>query len=178
MASARSPAFSGHQAVSAANAHEAVAIMSAHTTALIGPPLRRRPGPRVPECWDASHFDDDVLILHGHREGLGDVGTLDQACAGLDRDREMTHPHAARVDPGFARADVILPLMPRASQDFPVTRGAVLARFGRFDEAGQDSLRKIPALMRAATGQREKLAREVEDHDGAALHLDELAEIG
>ena len=69
-------------------------------------------------------------------------------------------------------------LMPGAAEDLAVTRDAVVARLGGFDQAGQNAFRQVAALVRAAIRQREELAREIEQHDGAAVHLDQLAAAG
>ena len=75
-----------------------------------------------------SHLYDQILILDAHRKCLRHIRAFDQARAGLDRDGEIAHPHAARIAPGFAGTDIVFPLVPRAAQDLALARDAVLAR--------------------------------------------------
>src|SRR6202030_396355 len=82
---------------------------------------------------------------------------------------------AARVAPGFAGADVVLPGVPRAADHLALARIAVFAGLGRRHEACQLALGERSALVRAAVRHGEELALQVEDDEFAAPHLDELA---
>ena len=68
---------------------------------------------------DASlHLDDDVVLLDRHRKRLGDVRPLHQRLAGLDRDLKLPRPRRFRIAPRLPGADVELPAVPRAAQEF------------------------------------------------------------
>src|SRR5262249_32867177 len=84
----------------------------------------------TPTGHGASHLHHHVFVLDADREGLRRVWSLHQLRAGLYGDGEIAHPHAARIAPRLAGADVVFPLVPRAAQNLAVTRGAVLARPG------------------------------------------------
>src|SRR3954469_13062817 len=75
-----------------------------------------------------SKLHDEVVLIHGNLEGFSDIRPFDQRLAGLDGDRETTHPCMRRVTPRLAGADVELPAMPRAAQQFAFTAQPVAAR--------------------------------------------------
>ena len=79
----------------------------------------------------ALHLDDEVVLLDRHREGLGDVGTLHQLLARLDRDLELPRPRRFRIAPGLAGADVELPAVPRAAQELALRAPAGTRRARR-----------------------------------------------
>jgi len=61
------------------------------------------------------------------------------------------------------------PLVPRAAENFSLARHAVLARLRGLDQAGELTFTQVAALVRAAVGQREEFAGQIEQHDGAAV---------
>src|SRR5918997_291954 len=88
---------------------------------------------------------------------------------------ELPHAHPARVEPGLAGADVELPGVPRAADHLAAPLVAVHAGLGRGDVARDDPVAEAAALVRAAVGEREELAAEVEDDDPPLPGLHELA---
>ena len=51
----------------------------------------------------------------------------------------------------------------------------VVPRLGRLDQPGRHAVAQAAALVRAAIVEREELATEVEHHDRASVHVDQLA---
>ena len=98
--------------------------------------------------------------------------------AGRHRNGELPRPDARRIAPGFAGAHVELPAMPRAADDLALARIAVLAGLARLDQPSETALAQAAALMRAAVGEREELALDVEHGDLTAADVDELARAG
>src|SRR5262249_16997511 len=82
---------------------------------------------------------------------------------------------AGWIAPGLAGSDVELPAVPRAFHHLAGPRIAVIAGFPRFHQPGLDAVAKAAAAMRAAVVEGEEVAGQIEHHDGAAVHLDELA---
>src|ERR1051326_7992193 len=81
--------------------------------------------------------------------------------------------------PGRTRTyDVEFPAVPGTAQDLAVAAVPIDPWLGGFDETDQSSLGKIAALMRAAVEQGEQFAVDVEDHDGAAVAIDQLTAAG
>src|SRR5262245_64561500 len=85
-------------------------------------------------------LDDDIILLHRDRVRLGDIGTLDQVGAALDRDGERARPYRVRIAPGLAGPDGELPSVPRAAQEFLLAREPIVAR-----PIGQDERADLPA---------------------------------
>src|SRR5262249_41169614 len=120
-------------------------------------------------------LDHHVVVLDRHRERLGLIGAFDQLGAGLDRHRVLARAQALRIAPRAAGADVELPRMPGAADDFALPGIAILARLRRFEQAGAVTEREASALVRTTVVEREELAVDVEDDDGAVADRDELA---
>src|SRR5688500_4431162 len=106
--------------------------------------------------------DHHVVVLDADREGLGDVRTLDQGAARLDRDGEVANAGAMGLAPGFAGAQVVFPAVPGAADDLAVARVAVLAGPRGLDQPYELALAQTGALVRATIEQGEELALHVE----------------
>src|SRR5438105_3863966 len=100
---------------------------------------------------------------------------LDQLSAGLHADRILPHADAGRVAPRLAGADVELPAVPGAFHHLAGPRITVLTRHLRLDQPGLDAEGETAAAVRAAVIECEEIAGEIEHHDGAAVHVNELA---
>src|SRR5215475_5409059 len=100
---------------------------------------------------------------------------LNQLGTRLHADRILPHADAGRIAPRLAGADVELPAVPGAFHHLARPRIAVLARHFRLDQPGLDAVAKAAATMRTAIVERKEIAGQIEHHDGAAVHLDELA---
>src|ERR1700719_3331475 len=126
----------------------------------------------------ASRVQHDVFVFDADGKRLGHVGAFDQRRARRHRNRKLPRPDARRIAPGFAGAYVELPTVPWAADDLALPRIAVLAGLFGLDQSGQAPFAQAAALMRAAVGEREELALDVEHCDLAALDVDELAGAG
>ena len=123
-------------------------------------------------------LDNDVAVFDMDRKGLGHVGSLLQLLAALDRDGIGAYFHAVRIEPGLTGAHVELPAVPGASQELADAVADIDAGLGRGQARDTGGFRQRCALMRAAIEQREELAIDMEDHDVAALHADNLVAAG
>src|SRR6266852_6626459 len=122
-----------------------------------------------------SHRHHQILILDAHWKRLRHIGPFYQPGTRLDVDLEAAHLDAARVAPGFTGADVVFPGVPRTADHLALARIAIFAGLGRRYEAGETAFRQRAALVRAAIRHGKEFAREIEDDELAAPHLDELA---
>ena len=68
--------------------------------------------------------------------------------------------------------------MPWAADDLAAARVAIASGLARLDEPAQAAVKQAAALMRAAIGERKKLAPDIEDDDRAALDVDEFSRPG
>src|SRR5262245_58441320 len=100
---------------------------------------------------------------------------FDQLGAGLHADRILSNAQASRIAPRLAGADVELPAVPGTFHHLTRPRIAILARHLRLDQPGLDAIAKTAAAVRATIVERKEIAGEIEHHDGAAVHVDELA---
>src|SRR5436309_3940271 len=121
-----------------------------------------------------SRLDHDVIVLDPHRERLRHVRAFDELGARLHCDGVLPHADAGRITPGLAGTDVEFPAVPGAFHHLAGPRIAVVAGFPGLHEAGLNALCEAAAAMRAAIVEGEEVTGEVEHHDGAAVHLDEL----
>src|SRR6185312_1659424 len=109
------------------------------------------------------------------RDGLRDIGPLHHAGAGLDMDRIGLHPKPPGIAVGLAGADIELPAVPGAADDFAWSRVLDRAGVGRLREADQRPLAQRRALVRATVEQAEELALDVEDRDRPLVDGEKLA---
>src|SRR5215475_3021177 len=65
-------------------------------------------------------IDHEIILLHRHCEGLGNIGAFDEARPRLDRDAELAGAGGVGIAPGLAGADIELPAVPGAAQKFVV----------------------------------------------------------
>src|SRR5205085_5132787 len=72
-------------------------------------------------------IEHQIILLDRDREGLGDVGPLHQLRAGLDRDGKLSRAGGIRIAPGLPGADVELPAVPGAAQEFLVAGQPIVA---------------------------------------------------
>src|SRR5690348_9681946 len=97
----------------------------------------------------------DIVALDRDLDGLGDIRALHDRGARLDIDGIGFYAEAARIAVGLARADVELPAVPGAADDFPELRVLDLAGVAGLRQTDQRTLAKSRALMRAAIEQAE-----------------------
>src|ERR1051326_4203421 len=133
---------------------------------------------RVTRQSQVLNFDDDVFLFERHRKRLGDVGAFHQLLTGLDGDLELPRPGRLRIAPRLPGADVELPAVPRAAQEFPVAIEAIVAGPVGLNERPDTALAERAALMRAAVGEREIFPADIEHADLAAGDTDQLAPAG
>ena len=93
----------------------------------------------------------------------------------LHRNVVAPHADAPGIEPRLPGADVEFPAMPGTAQDFATPRDGVVAWSRRGDEPTQRADAEGAALVRATIAQGEELASNVEDADGTARDLDDLA---
>jgi hypothetical protein len=122
-----------------------------------------------------SEIDDEVVALDLDRNRFGDIRPLRDGGARLDIHWVRLHAEAARIAIALAGADVELPAVPGAAQDFARPRVFDLAGIFGLRKTNQWPLAEIGALMRTAVQQAEKFALDVEDRDRSAVELDEFA---
>src|SRR5688572_27993804 len=125
-----------------------------------------------------SRLPTDVVVLDPHRKRLRFVWTLDQLGAGLHRHRILADADAARIAPGFAGADVELPAVPGTLHHLALARIVVTAGLRGLYQPGLDAVGQAAASVRTTVVQGKELAGEIKHHDGAAVHLDQLALAG
>src|SRR5437870_1466887 len=118
-------------------------------------------------------LDHQVVALDPHWKRLRLIRSLDQLRPCPHRDRKLPNAHPTRIAPGLAGADVELPAVPGTFHHLAGARITIFPGRPGFHEAGLDAVKKAAAAVRAAVGEREKFAIEVEHHDGAAAGLDE-----
>src|SRR5262249_61681184 len=83
-------------------------------------------------------LDDEVILLDRDREGFRDIGPLHQRRPRLDRYLERPRASRVRIAPGLAGADVELPAVPGAAQEFLLARQPAMAvPFGPHPRADQ-----------------------------------------
>src|ERR1700761_1954372 len=116
-----------------------------------------------------------VVAFHRDLDGLRHIWPLHHGSARFDIDRISLHPKAFWVAIGLAGADVELPAMPGAAQDFAEPGVFDLTGIGRLRKPDQRSFAERRALMRAAVHQAEELALDVEDRDRPVIDGDEFA---
>src|SRR5262249_7193681 len=119
-----------------------------------------------------------VILLNGDRKALRHVGALEQRLARLDAHLELARPHRLRIAPGLAGADVELPAVPGAAQKLVGPRQAVVSGPVGLHQRDDAALTERAALVRAAVGEREIFAAEIEDAELAAGRGHDLAAAG
>ena len=122
-----------------------------------------------------SQIDHHVVAFHRHRERLRDVRSRHHTGARLDMDRIGLDPKPAGIAVGLAGADVELPAVPGAADDFAEPGVFDGAGIGRLRKSDQRPLAQRRALVRAAVQQAEELALDVEDRDRPFIDGEKLA---
>src|ERR1051326_4559745 len=123
-------------------------------------------------------LDHHVFFFDRNGKCLGSIRALDEVLAGFDAYVVNLGSGSRRVAPGLPGTHVEFPAVPGTAQDLAVAAVPIDPWLGGFDETDQSSLGKIAALMRAAVEQGEQFAVDVEDHDGAAVDIDQLTAAG
>src|SRR2546427_11686409 len=115
----------------------------------------------------------DPIGLHGDRVGLGGerLGRLDGDLVGADAG-------AVGLADGAAGGEGELPAVPRTAEDLAAARPQVLAGGGGKRHAFNAAQAEWAALVRAGVAQRVEAVVDVEDADGAAFDLYDLAFTG
>src|SRR5260370_5553346 len=126
----------------------------------------------------ASGLDDDVAVLDVNRKSLGHMRPLGQRLAVFDDNRIGSHLDAIRIEPGLPGADVELPSMPGATQEFADPRTLIDAGLRRGQACHARRLVKRRAFVRTAVEQREELAVDMEYNNVTAIYADNLVAAG
>ena len=123
-------------------------------------------------------MDDYIIFFDGHFISFGLEGSLDQFPAMLDRCIVFAHPDGTGLAKRLAGADIELPSMPRAFDEFPGAAESIFSGLVSLRKTDNFSCAERSALMGASVAQGEVVAVEVEDCHGSAANICKFALAG